>query len=328
MRFGPVPLTHATGAILAHSASLRGGRLAKGRVLTDADIARLAAEGWSDVIVARPGPDDVPEDAAAARVAASIATTAAGLRAGPAATGRANLYACGPGIVGIDAAAVTALNAIDPALTLATLPPWRRVAEGGMVGTVKIIAYAVPAASVARAEATAAGAMTLHPPVFRTAHLIETSVGDAPGDKGRRALATRLARLGVALRAGRQIVAHDTTALAGALTDAPGDMLFVLTGSATSDPGDVGPAALRAAGGTVERFGIPVDPGNLLFLGHLGDRPVIGLPGCARSPALNGADWVLERVICGMPPAPADFAAMGVGGLLKEIPSRPRPREG
>ena len=73
---------------------------------------------------------------------------------------------------------------------------------------------------------------------------------------------------------------------------------------------------------------MPVDPGNLLFLGRLGRRPVIGLPGCARSPALNGADWVLERVVCGVPVTAADIQGMGVGGLLKEIPERGRPREG
>jgi len=72
---------------------------------------------------------------------------------------------------------------------------------------------------------------------------------------------------------------------------------------------------------------MPVDPGNLLVLGRIGDRPVIGLPGCARSPALNGADWVLERVACGVPVTSADIAAMGVGGLLKEIPTRPQPRD-
>ncbi len=104
-------------------------------------------------------------------------------------------------------------------------------------------------------------------------------------------------------------------------------MSLILTGSATSDTMDTGPESLRQAGGVVERFGIPVDPGNLLFLGILSGRPVIGLPGCARSPALNGADWVLERVACGLEISADDFARMGVGGLLKEIPSRPQPRE-
>jgi len=72
---------------------------------------------------------------------------------------------------------------------------------------------------------------------------------------------------------------------------------------------------------------MPVDPGNLLFIGKLGDTPVIGLPGCARAPALNGADWVLSRVVCGLDVGDAEIAAMGVGGLLKEIPTRPQPRE-
>ena len=105
-------------------------------------------------------------------------------------------------------------------------------------------------------------------------------------------------------------------------------LFMVLTGAATSDLHDVAPEAVRAAGGTVARFGMPVDPGNLLFHGRLGARPVIGLPGCARSPALNGADWVLERIACGLEVTDDDIAGMGVGGLLKEIPIRPAPREG
>jgi molybdenum cofactor cytidylyltransferase len=111
------------------------------------------------------------------------------------------------------------------------------------------------------------------------------------------------------------------------LLRAGGDMVLILTGSATSDLYDTAPQAVRAAGGNVLRFGMPVDPGNLLFLGDLDGRPVVGLPGCARSPALNGADWVLERLACGISVSGADIAAMGVGGLLKEIPIRPQLRE-
>ena len=84
---------------------------------------------------------------------------------------------------------------------------------------------------------------------------------------------------------------------------------------------------MRRAGGHVARFGMPVDPGNLLFHGALATRPVIGLPGCARSPSLNGADWVLERYACGLQVTDADIAAMGVGGLLKEIAQRGHPRD-
>jgi molybdenum cofactor cytidylyltransferase len=334
MKFGPVPLDEARGAILAHSAELRGGRLRKGKVLDEADLARMTAEGWSDVIVARLEAGDVAEDAAATRIARAVVAGASGLRLTKAATGRVNIHATGPGVLRIERAAVDRINHADPMVTLATLPPWQRVAEGEMVATVKIIAYAVPEEAVATAEAAGAGGLDLLAPKLTTATLIVTALGRAEagpeglaGDKGVRSIADRLARLGAKLTE-TAVVAHRTEAIAAAIARATGEIVMILTASATSDPEDVAPAAVRAAGGTVAHFGMPVDPGNLLFLGRLGERPVIGLPGCARSPALNGADWILERTLCGVPVHPEDIMSMGVGGLLKEIPTRPRPRSG
>jgi len=53
---------------------------------------------------------------------------------------------------------------------------------------------------------------------------------------------------------------------------------------------------------------------------------VVGLPGCARSPKLNGVDFVLQRLVADLPVSSGDIAAMGVGGLLMESPARPQPR--
>lgn len=328
MKFGAVPVAQAIGAILAHSVSLPTGPLRKGTLLGAAEVAALQAVGRSSVIVARLDPTDLHEDAAAARIGAALLPDPArqGLRASMAAAGRVNLYALQAGVLAVDAAAVTALNRVNPMITLACLRPFARVAAGAMVATVKIISYGVDAADVARACALIGPALQVRLPMFRTASLIETVLGMGadlpdPGPKGRAALQTRLGRLGVRLT-GRQIVAHEAGAVARAVTGAPGEVIFVLTASATSDPQDVGPQAVRDAGGQIVQFGIPVDPGNLLFLGQIGRKPVIGLPGCARSPALNGADWVLERVICGIAITPDDLAAMGVGGLLKESAAR------
>ncbi|MDP3959033.1 MAG: molybdopterin-binding protein [Pseudorhodobacter sp.] len=327
MQFGPVPLAAAIGTILAHSTRVAGGMLRKGKELTAGDIALLRAAGHPDITVARLAPDDLPEDEAAARVAQAL-IAGPGLRLGAAATGRVNLHATAAGLARIDAGAICALNLVNPMITLATVAPWQRLAAGDMVATLKIIAYGVPAADVARAESAGRAALGLARPAFATATLIETTTtGQTPAPKGRDALRTRLARLGLTLDA-RVVVAHDTAAIAAAISQAPGAVIFILTASATSDSHDVAPEGLRRAGGQVQHVGLPVDPGNLLFFGALGPRPVIGLPGCARSPALNGADWVLERLICAVPLEEGDIAAMGVGGLLKEIPARPRPREG
>jgi molybdenum cofactor cytidylyltransferase len=328
MQFGPVPLDQAEGAILAHSVPLPNGRLRKGCRIGPEEIATLRGIGLSEVIVARLGPQDVHEDAAALTIAeALIAGQAAGLDLRPVGTGRVNIHATEAGVVDVDAARVNALNAVDPMVTLATVPRWQRLAAGEMAATVKVIAYGVASASVAAAALAGQGALTLHPPRLRTAALIQTVTPEDDGGSGHRAIESRLQALQVALQP-KRLVPHREAELAAALAAVQGaDLVLILTASATSDPNDVAPSALRRVGGTVERFGMPVDPGNLLFLGNLGTAPVIGLPGCARSPALNGADWVMERVICGVPVTGADIAAMGVGGLLKEIPQRGRLRE-
>ncbi|KAF0170575.1 MAG: molybdenum cofactor cytidylyltransferase [Rhodobacteraceae bacterium] len=330
MQFGPVALDRAEGAVLAHSVMLAQGRLRKGQVLAAADLGLLRAAGVAQVVVARLGPGDVAEDDAAAALArALVPQDGWGLMRSEAFTGRVNLNAVGPGVVEVDAAAVLALNRVDPAITLATLAPMTRVQAGTLVGTVKIIAYGVEAAALAQACEAARGALRVRPVVMTQASLILTEVpGQDPklSAKGKRAVESRLRALGMRLAA-VEVVAHDEAAIAQALARADGDMVLILTGSATSDLYDTAPQALRAAGGAVARFGMPVDPGNLLFLGNLAGRPVVGLPGCARSPALNGADWVLERLACGLQVSSDNIAAMGVGGLLKEIPIRPQLRE-
>lgn len=324
MKFGPVPLGEAAGAILAHSHPVAEGRLRKGLILQQEHLAALARAGVQSVVVARLEAGDVHEDEAARRLAEALA--APGLRLARATGGRVNLVAESAGVLEVARAQVEALNRTDPMITLATLPEWAETTPGRLLATVKIIAYAVGEATLARACAAARGALVLHPPRLATAALIQTTASDKLAEKGRRALAARLARFDARLIHHAR-TAHQIAPLAAAFAEAPGEVLFILTDSATSDRADIAPAALAAAGGRLIRFGLPVDPGNLLFVGALGERPVIGLPGCARSLAPNGADRVIARVLCACPPGSADIAAMGVGGLLKEMPSRPQPRE-
>ncbi len=328
MKFGAVEVAQAEGAILAHSERLAKGRLRKGRVLTADDLALLAQNGISHVTVARLETGDIHEDTAADRIAGAVLgddPAVLGLRASVAATGRVNLFSDIPGVAEVDADKVNAFNAIDPMITIATVPRWQRMRPGGMVATIKIISYAVPDAALAQAEAIAPGMLRMRAATLPSALLVQTTVAGDDGQTGHKAVAERLDALGVRME--KRIVAHTEAAISDALDNTDADLILILTGSATSDIRDTAPEAVRRAGGEIEHYGMPVDPGNLLFLGHVRGKPVIGLPGCARSPALNGADWVLERVVCGVPVRGSDIAAMGVGGLLKEIPTRPRPRQ-
>jgi molybdenum cofactor cytidylyltransferase len=329
MRFGAISLDQADGAVLAHS--LRVGKLAfkKGRRLSAEDIEALRAAGVVEVIAAKLDPRDVDEDEAARRIAAAIGGPH--VRIDKPFTGRVNMFAEEAGLLVVDRTRIDRLNRIDEAVTIATLDAFAEVEPKQMVATVKIIPFAAAAEVVEQWCAIAEGEPLLRVAPWRglDVALIQTRL---PGtkesmlDKTVAITAQRISASGGRLVSEARC-AHEIEALAGRLRASQGDLVLIAGASAITDRRDVLPAAIEAAGGTVEHFGMPVDPGNLLLLAHLGERAVLGLPGCARSPKLNGFDWVLQRLAAGIPVSRADVMGMGVGGLLMEIPTRPQPRD-
>ena len=330
MRFGPVTLSEARGAILAHSHRLDGRMLRKGAVLDEAALEALREAGLTEVIAARLEPGDVPEDIAADRLATKLLSP--GLARTRAATGRVNLAAETAGVLLVEAAKIDRLNGVDEALTIGTLPDGAVVAKRDLVATVKVIPFAVPGTLVQVAETVAAhGAPALRLFPFRplTVGLVVTElpgIKENATDKTIAVTEARVVALGGRMLPARR-VRHDTQSIAAALEGllAQGaDLLLVAGASAVVDRRDVGPEGIVRAGGEILHFGMPVDPGNLICLGRIGARPALVLPGCARSPKQNGIDMVLPRLFAGLPVAVDRF---GVGGLLKETDARPLPRE-
>lgn len=332
MKFATFPIDEAEGVILAHSISAGGVAMKKGRWLTRADIETLKSAGRVSIMGARLAAEDVGEDDAAAEIAKAIAGT--GVRVAAPFTGRANLFAIEAGVARFDGEGVAALNLIDESITFACVRDGERVEAGQMIGTVKIIPFAVARDILDRAVA-AADSSRIEVAAFK-AHRVGLVLTRLPAtkasvlEKRERVIRDRLASMGSAI--GETVtVAHETVAVADALRSLAAKAyapLMVFAASAIVDRNDVIGAGIVAAGGRLERLGMPVDPGNLLLIGSLDATPAIGIPSCAASPALNGFDWVLERVLAGLVPDSAAIARMGVGGLLKEIASRPQPRAG
>lgn len=330
MIFGEIPIDEAEGAVLAHSVRAAEARFAKGRKLSSDDVAVLKAAAVASVIGVHLAPSDLMEDEAAARLAAAVPPDH--LRLSPAATGRVNFFASANGLFRASRDIVDRFNRIDPAITLACLGDYSDARAGDMVATIKIIPLAVAGSAVERAVQLLAGGEAFHirPYESRRVALIATelpSLKPSVMDKTRDILQARLSSSGSTL-AVEQRVAHRTAAVADALRMLVSrhDMMIVFGASAIADADDVIPAAIRAAGGVVDQVGLPVDPGNLLVLGHIDGKPVIGAPGCARSPKENGFDWVLNRILAGQTPTTEQLTGLGVGGLLMEIPTRPLPR--
>ncbi|HVH80748.1 MAG TPA: molybdopterin-binding/glycosyltransferase family 2 protein [Stellaceae bacterium] len=332
MKFGDVPVAGAEGAILVHSLRLGKTAFKKGRILSVADLTEIAAAGIDEITVVRLEPGDVREDQAADRVAAAV--VGPGVTVASAFTGRANLFAEAKGLLVFDRDRLDRFNLVDEAVTLGTLPPYAVVEPKQMVATVKIIPFAVPEDAVAHCAAIAAeGAPLLRVAAFRplSVGMIQTrlpGLKDGTLDKTREVTIGRLDALGCSHALERRC-AHKRAELTAEITAAIDDvdMLLVHGASAIADRRDVIPAAIEAAGGAIDHFGMPVDPGNLLLLGHVRGKPVLGLPGCARSPKVNGFDWVLQRLVAGLPVGKREIMSMGAGGLLAEIPTRGLKRE-
>ena len=331
MKFGPVPVAEAEGAIVAHTIRQDSLILKKGQKVTREHMEKLAAAGIAEIIAARLDAEDVGEDEAARLLAEKLAGPH--IRLERAFTGRVNLFAEAAGLLVVDAGAIDRLNGVDEAITIATLPRYHVVAPGDMAATVKIIPFAARRAALDAALAGAArGAVGVAP--FRPLRVGVVSTllpGLKPSvvAKTLRILEERLAPAAARIER-EERTPHDAAALAEALDKvAPeSDLVIVFGASAITDRRDVIPAAIENRGGRIDHFGMPVDPGNLLLLGELSGRPIIGAPGCARSPKENGFDWVLQRLLAGVPVGSRDIRAMGVGGLLMEIPQRPQPRLG
>jgi molybdenum cofactor cytidylyltransferase len=332
MIFSTFAVDDAADCILAHSVRHAEGSFKKGRRLSPDDIAALKKAGVVTVTAARLESTDVHEDEAARLLA--LACAGEGLLAQQAFTGRANVHVKMSGLAIIDATRIRAINHLHESLTIATLPPYAVVAEKQMLATIKVIPFSTPQSILDRALPIAQQGPLLQVKPFDRKHitLIITKVTQTKASiisKTQDVTADRLAALGLQLSK-TEITSHSQNEIASAIAaahHAGSDLILVFGASAIVDRGDVIPAGLVQAGGHIVHLGMPVDPGNLLMLGRIGNTQVIGVPSCARSPKRNGFDWVLERACAGVMMTPEDLMDMGAGGLLAEIPTRPSPRE-
>ncbi|MCK8517320.1 molybdopterin-binding protein [Methylonatrum kenyense] len=323
MEFGPVKSENARDGILAHSRKVGGKTFKKGRVLNEDDVTLLRRHKVREIVIGRLEPGDVHEDQAADDLTARI--RGPGTVCNTASTGRCYLFAETDGLLVLDAERLRSINHISPEVTIATLPDFTPVSKGRTLATIKIIPFAVARSlldRVAAATAKTDGLLSVHPFAGLRVNLIQTVLPETRVsvlDKTVRVIQNRLQPLRCEL-GNEWRCAHDEVRLAAEITQAlhdQPDLLLIIGASAIVDARDVIPSAIIRAGGEVEHVGMPVDPGNLILLAQAGTCRVLGLPGCARSPSLNGLDLLLQRLAARVPVTAEDIMAMGVGGLLK-----------
>ena len=331
MKFGPVPVDQAEGLILAHTFRKGGVVIKKGTTLSAGNLETLKNEGVLEVVGARLEPGDVHEDDAAKRIAEKLYGT--GLKISAAHTGRCNLIAETDGVVQVNAANIDAINQVNETVTVATLPNMHAVSSGQTAATVKIIPFAADAQVMRHVEAKLKDPVVsiapYRPKKYGLISTITSGLKHSVIETTERATRQRIEAVNGTAAHSVQVnhTIDDVAAEVAKARDANIDVLLIVGASATVDRGDIIPAALLQAGGVIDHFGMPVDPGNLIVLGDISGIPVLILPGCARSPKLNGIDWVMQRIAADIPVGHAEVMGMGVGGLLVDTPVRPLPRE-
>ncbi|MBI5302747.1 MAG: molybdopterin-binding protein [Chloroflexi bacterium] len=324
MQLRNIPLDDALGAILVHNITGADGRkvLAKGRQLNADDIAKIRALGKTTVYAAMLEPGDVREDDAATRLARTLIGNH--IEASKPSGGRINLYANHAGFLRVNRDALKRINELD-GVTLATILGFTRVAPKKMIATLKTVGLALPEATLRTADDI--GAVLSITPVARSDVAIVLT-----GSENARArveeiflppLRARFEDLGARVIA-EAYVDEDADALAGTLGGVIGGgaQLVVIAGETSiMDANDVTPRGIQNAGGMIEVYGAPVEPGNLLLLAYkpcegLLDIPIIGAPGCVKSRETNVVDLLLPPLLVGERVTRADVNALAEGGLL------------
>ncbi len=337
MKFGPTPIAESEGKILGHNiAGVDGHRLfQKGKVLTTVDISMLQDLGRSVVYVASLGKKDVCENDAALHVARAI--TGGGLRLAGPSKGRVNVLARDTGVLRVDAPRLTRLNGCS-GITVATLFSETAVQNRKIVATVKVLPFAVPKETVLAAEEIASESGPIIRLDVLPAQQVTLLLSGSPSAKERilkgfdPPLRARLGALKATITAVEFVPLEGTQGeldLAQQLQKhvAAGTDLIILAGeTAIMDAHDIAPRAIKRAGGEVSCYGAPVDPGNLLLLAYINGMPVLGAPGCVRSPKRNIIDMVLPRLLVGDRLTGEEVFSWGHGGLLADVRERPYPR--
>lgn len=323
MHLGNVPLEQAVGAVLVHNIVGTDGRkvLSKGRVVRADDLATLKALGKETVYAAILEPGDIREDEAAERLARLVAGN--GIDLSKPSGGRVNFYSTERGFLRVDDELLRRINAL-PGIALATIPRYSPVMPKKMVATLKTIGLALPGVTVAQAEQVVReGGTVFSITAIGKSQIALILTGSANGQARVREvfappIRARVEELGAQIIS-EQYVAEDEGAIAGAIRAAldAGAQLVILAGETSiMDAEDISPRGIRRAGGGIELFGAPVEPGNLTLLAYCGAVPIIGAPGCIKSRETNAVDLILPRLLAGDRVTRADVIALADGGLL------------
>ena len=308
MQVKTVFIEEAIGHIALHNQIGPNGKklISKGHQLTEQDIAALKTFGQTEIYIAVLADDDLNENEAAHQLSQAINVHTTKINLSKASTGRVNFIANTAGLIKINIEKLMALNEIG-GITLATIYNNSIVTPRKVIGTLKIIPYAVPKPSIEAAiEIVQKSEPLLSIKPFVVSQTVLITTGSEPVKEKiigsfRTGLEPRLANYECELIIGSYVPTKEdpiSAALSEAL-EAGAEMIILAGETSIMDQDDIIPRAIKAIDGEITHYGVGVEPGNLFMLAYCGDIPIVGAPGCARSKGYNIVDIILPRLVAG-----------------------------
>jgi len=276
----------------------------KGHLLRAEDVAALMAASWSELHLLEPGPDDVAQREAGEQLARILAS--AGLQIAPAGH-RHVLRAERNGLVKIDTEALLRLNTIA-GVAVFTLMNDTVASAGQTVAEAQITPLVIERSALEQAAR--------EKEVVRILSFVPRDVVILKrDDRVVRPLTDKLQWFGCTVR---EVITlpPDAQSIREVLARTDEGLLIIVQGSNALDPLDPVFVALDAMGATMQKIGMPVHPGTLLWIASRNNATIIGLPSCGLGPQITAFDLVLPKLLAEGTIRNEELAALGHGGIL------------
>ena len=315
----------AVGYVLCHDMTqiipgvIKDARFRKGHIVTAEDVPVLLSMGKENIYVWELKDGMVHEDDAAARLIALCNNEH--MRSTQPKEGKIELTADCSGLFTVDVERLGAVNSQDE-LMIATRHTNSVVHPGDRLAGMRVIPLVIEEEKLKAAE-KAAGAkplLKILPFVKKTAAIVTTGSEVAKGlieDKFTSIVEKKLNNYGI------EVIFHalveddlEKEVAVIAAARASGAQMIICTGGMSVDPDDRTPAAIKASGADIVRYGAPVLPGAMLLIGYYDDgTPVLGLPGCVMYAKATIFDLILPRIAANQQITRDEISKLGHGGL-------------
>ena len=332
MRFKEISIFEANGCILPFSIKLKKNgqdiNLGKGTIINKEIIKLLKENNLSKILCFKMYLNEVHENIASEKISKNlISSHHKHLTFKNYFTGRTNVIAKSNGIFYYDEQQLVKINSVSSSVAIGALKPFSVVQKGQSLSTIKIIPFSIQKKYIEKIKIFGKNCFKLA--VFKKMKvgLIQTfnqKTKMTVLDKTKMVMEDRLNKCGVN-RLKEYRVPHnhfDLNKKILELLKTDIELILIFGANAIKNKDDIIPKTISDIGGKILRFGMPVEPGNLILISTVIKENnekiyIIGMPTCARSPKENGADWVLQRIISDLKISQNTINKMSIGGLIK-----------